>query len=112
MDRRLIPPLAQFVDAVPVPRRLVAAEHDGRIIVRLRVGAHRFHRDLPESRIWGYDGTVPGPTIETERGRPVTVEWRNELSGPLPVVVTIAPANANADGVPVQCLPGLSDGTP
>jgi spore coat protein A len=73
---------------------------------------HRFHRDLPESRIWGYDGTVPGPTIETERGQPVTVEWRNELEGPLPVVVTIAPGNADPNGVPVQCLPGLSGGTP
>ncbi len=72
---------AEFVDAVAMPRRLVAAEHDGRITVRIRVGAHRFQRDLPETRIWGYD-TVPGPTIETERGRPVTVEWRNELSGP------------------------------
>jgi FtsP/CotA-like multicopper oxidase with cupredoxin domain len=105
-------PLAQFVDAVPLPRRLVAAQHDGRLTVRIRVGSHRFHRDLPESRIWGYDGTVPGPTIETERGQPVTVEWRNELEGPLPVVVTIAPENVNSDGVPVQCLPGLSDGTP
>src|SRR5438552_16679824 len=112
MAQPLIAPLAEFVDAVPMPPRLVAAEHDGRITLHIRVGVHRFHRDLPEARIWGYDGTVPGPTIETERGRPVTVEWRNELSGPLPVVVTIAPANANADGVPVQCLPGLSGGTP
>lgn len=42
----------------------------------MRVGAHRFHRDLPESRMWGYEGTVPGPTIETERGRPITGELR------------------------------------
>jgi FtsP/CotA-like multicopper oxidase with cupredoxin domain len=95
-----------------VPKRLLAAEHGGLLTVRMRAGAHRFHRDLPDSRIWGYDGTVPGPTIETERGQPVTVEWRNEIEGPLPIVVTVAPENANADGVPVQCLPGLSGGTP
>jgi spore coat protein A len=95
-----------------VPRRLIAAEHHGRLVVRLEPGEHRFHRDLPASRIWGYDGTVPGPTIEAERGQPVTVEWRNQLVGPMPVVVTIAPENAGADGVPVQCLPGLSGGTP
>jgi FtsP/CotA-like multicopper oxidase with cupredoxin domain len=105
-------PLAPFVDALPVPRRLFAAQPEGRLTVGIRVRSHRFHRDLPESRIWGYDGTVPGPTIETERGRPVTVEWRNELEGPLPVVVTIAPERVNSDGVPVQCLPGLSDGRP
>src|SRR6266487_61325 len=112
MAQPLIAPLAEFVDAVPMPRRLVAAEHDGRITVRIRVGAHRFHRDLPETRIWGYDGTVPGPTIETERGRPVPVEWRNELEGPFPVLDTIAPQATDADGVPVQCLPGLSGGEP
>ena len=47
-----------------------------------------------------------------ERGEAVTVEWLNELSGPLPVTDTLAPENADADGVPVQCLPGLSGGVP
>jgi spore coat protein A len=95
-----------------VPQRLVAGEHNGRLTVHIRAGSHRFHRDLPESRVWGYDGTVPGPTIETERGQSVTVEWRNELERPLPLVVTIAPESTGADGVPVQCVPGLSGGTP
>ena len=39
-------PLAPFVDAVPMPRRLVAAEHHGQLTVRIRAGRHRFHRDL------------------------------------------------------------------
>ena len=112
MGRSLTAPLPPFVDALPVPRRLVATEHDGRLTVPMRVGMHRFHRDLAESRIWGYGGTIPGPTIETERGQPVAVEWRNELEGALPVVVTTAPEHADADGVPVQCLPGLSGGSP
>jgi o-aminophenol oxidase len=105
-------PLRPFVDPLPVPRRLLASEHEGHLTVRMRSGAHRFHRDLPESRIWGYDGGVPGPTIEAERGNPVRVEWVNELAGMLPVVVTVAPAETGADGVPVQCLPGLSGGGP
>ena len=78
--------------------------------VRIRAGVHSFHRDLPGSSIWGFEGTVPGPTIEAERGRPVTVEWRNELGGVYPVSVTVAPQAADADGVPVQCVPGLSGG--
>ncbi len=105
-------PLAPYVDALPVPQRLRASDHDGRLTVRIRAGAHRFHRDLPESTVWGYDGSVPGPTIEADRGRPVTVEWRNELEGPFPVVDTVAPAAADDDGVPVQCVPGLSRGVP
>jgi FtsP/CotA-like multicopper oxidase with cupredoxin domain len=112
MTATLTAPLAAFVDALPVPRRLIADERDGRLTVGIRGATHRFHRDLPESRVWGYDGTVPGPTIEAERGRPVTVEWRNELDGSLPVIDTTAPAAVDADGVPVQCLPGLSGGAP
>jgi hypothetical protein len=33
------------------------------LTVRIRCGAHRFHRDLPDSRIWAFEGCVPGPTI-------------------------------------------------
>jgi o-aminophenol oxidase len=103
--------LEPFVDALPLPQRLIAEEHHGSLVVRMRMGEHRFHRDLPLSKIWGYDGMAPGPTIEAERGHPVTVEWRNELEGPLPLVVTTAPTHADAGGVPVQCVPGLSGGT-
>src|SRR6266581_926305 len=112
LDQPLTAPLTPFVDALLVPRRLIAAEHQGQLTVRIQAATHRFHRDLPESRIWGYDGTVPGPTIEAERGKPVMVEWRNELEGPLPVMETVASKHAYNDGVPVQCLPGLSGGTP
>src|SRR5438105_1356499 len=72
LDQPLTAPLTPFVDALPVPRRLIAAEHQSQLTVLIRTATHRFHRDLPESRNWGYDGAVPGPTIEGEResGRP------------------------------------------
>jgi FtsP/CotA-like multicopper oxidase with cupredoxin domain len=108
----MTPPLTPFVDPLPLPRRLLAREHDGRLSVRMRTGRHSFHRDLPASRVWGFDGSIPGPTIEAERGEPVRVEWINELEGTLPVVVTVAPGESGPDGVPVQCLPGLSGGAP
>jgi FtsP/CotA-like multicopper oxidase with cupredoxin domain len=108
----LTSPLTPFVDPLPLPPRLLAREHEGRLTVRMRAGSHRFHRDLPESRVWGYDGAVPGPTIEAERGHPVRLEWINELEGTLPITVTLAPTATRADGVPVQCLPGLSGGAP
>jgi o-aminophenol oxidase len=105
-------PLTPFVDELPMPGRLLASEHGGKLTVPIRAGIHSFHRDLPESRVWGYDGTVPGPTIEADRGKVVTVEWRNELEGPLPVTVTIAPEAADDEGLSVQCVPGLSGGEP
>jgi o-aminophenol oxidase len=108
----LTPPLTPFVDPLPTPRRLIAGEHGGRLSVPIRTGTHRFHRDLAESTIWGYDATIPAPVIETERGQAVMVEWGNELEGPLPVTTTVAPESADAEGVPVQCVPGLSGGEP
>ena len=112
MRPQLQPPLTPFVDPLPLPRRILAGQCGGELTVRIRAAAHRFHRDLPESRVWAYEGLVPGPTIEAERGQPVRVCWRNEIDQPYPVVVTLAPAETDGDGVPVQCLPGLSGGTP
>jgi spore coat protein A len=62
-------PHTPFVDALPLPRRILANRHDGELTVPIRAATHRFHRDLPASRVWAYDGRVPGPTIEAERGR-------------------------------------------
>ncbi|MGA7523248.1 MAG: multicopper oxidase domain-containing protein [Acidobacteriaceae bacterium] len=39
----------------------------------------RVHRDLPPTRMWTFDGSFPGPTIETESGKAVIVEWQNRL---------------------------------
>ncbi len=82
-----------------------------RLVVTLQTATHRFHRDLPPSRVWAYDGSLPGPTIEVTRGVAVEVLWENHLSGPLPVIVTAAPEYA-VEGVPVQCVPGRSGGQP
>ncbi len=108
MTPMLAAPLTPFADALPMPQRLVAVRQDGRLSVRIRAGAHRFHRDLPESAIWGYDGTVPGPAIEAERGQPVTVQWRNELDGALPVVVTTTAPKATDTSDSCSSLPELT----
>jgi spore coat protein A len=101
------PPLTPFVDPLRVPPRRVIAEPT-RLTVRLETATHRFHRDLPPSRVWTYDGVLPGPTIEVRRGVPLEVRWDNRLSGTLPVAVAVAPSHL-ANEVPVQCLPGRGD---
>jgi FtsP/CotA-like multicopper oxidase with cupredoxin domain len=35
--------------------------------------------DLPLQRLWGFDGTVPGPTYHAYYGQPILVRNRNEL---------------------------------
>ncbi len=82
--------LARFVDPLPVPAivrgrpgpdpdspgRSIAYE---RIVMREAWGP--VHRDLPPTRYWGYEGTLPGPTIEVQSGQPLLIEWANELPG-------------------------------
>jgi spore coat protein A, manganese oxidase len=83
--------LARFVDPLPRPRVLVAKElrpdpTDPRrqipcYRVPMREARVRIHRDVPPTRMWTYDGEMPGPTFETRSGEGLLVEWINELPG-------------------------------
>ena len=110
MTGRITHPLTPFVDNLAIPQRRIVSEPT-RLVVRIETATHRFHRDLPPSRVWAYDGSLPGPTIEVQRGVALEVLWENHLTGPLPVIVTVAPEYA-VDGVPAQCVPGRSGGQP
>jgi o-aminophenol oxidase len=102
-------PLTPFVDELPVPARYRVSE-PARLDVRMEAAAHRFHSELPPSPVWSYDGGVPGPMIDVDRGVRLEVVWSNRLEGTLPVTVVRAPTFVGEDGVPVQCLPGRSGG--
>ncbi len=39
----------------------------------------RLHPQLPPTLMWGYDGRVPGPTIEVRRGQRVRIAWTNRI---------------------------------
>ncbi len=72
--------LAPFVDALPIPAiakpiRAGAASYR----IPIRELTQKVHRDVPETRFWGYGNSVPGPTIEARSGVPVTIEWPNQL---------------------------------
>jgi FtsP/CotA-like multicopper oxidase with cupredoxin domain len=107
-DGRIYP--EPFVDGLPFPRVIRPAEGEVAVI-RMLTATHSFHRALPPSRVWTYEGVLPGPTIEVQRDQEVRVEWQNALEGTLPVVATIAPEAPEGE-MPVQCLPGLSGGDP
>jgi spore coat protein A, manganese oxidase len=81
--------LARFVDPLPIPRVLKPAgfradpEDAGAQIpfyrVSMRASEVRVHRDIPPTQMWGFEGSVPGPTIETRSGQSLFIEWSNEL---------------------------------
>ncbi|WP_308283106.1 multicopper oxidase domain-containing protein [Pseudonocardia nigra] len=54
------------------------------------------------TRLWTYEGTFPGPTIESRRGRPITVTHRNDL--PVPTVMHLHGGRtpADSDGYPTD----------
>ncbi len=56
----------------------------------------RLHRDFPETTIWGYEGSWPGPIVEARTGRPIFVWYRSELpeSHLLPIDTSIHGAEA------------------
>jgi spore coat protein A len=41
--------------------------------------ARQMHSQLPPTRLWGFEGQYPGPTIEAFRDRPIVVQWENNL---------------------------------
>jgi spore coat protein A len=121
--------LARFVDPLPIPPVLspdgARLDPDTRrslpfYRVAMREAEVKVHRDLPPTRMWTYGGTVPGPTIVTESGRGLFVEWANELPAKhfLPVDHTLHGAHEDVPEVRAVVhvhgakVPPASDGYP
>jgi spore coat protein A len=47
--------------------------------VAMREIHQKVHRDLPPTRMWGFNASSPGPIFETRSGHGILVEWSNEL---------------------------------
>jgi spore coat protein A len=39
----------------------------------------KVHRDMEPTRFWSFGNSFPGPSIEVHKGKPVLVEWPNQL---------------------------------
>lgn len=122
--------LARYVDPLPVPQVLRATEQrpdpqdHGKTVdylkLEMRPADVHVHRDLPPARMWTYNGTVPGPTIELRKNRPLIVDWVNHLPQEhfLPIDHTLCGAGANLPKVRTAVhvhgavVPPESDGFP
>jgi spore coat protein A len=81
--------LKPYVDPLPIPRIAKPSgtrphpDHPDQQIPYYRIpqreASQKVHRDLPAARMWTFDGSFPGPTIETQSGAPMIVEWVNQL---------------------------------
>lgn len=75
--------LTKFVDPLPLP--LVAAPTgmlDGVPYYEISVSQfqQQLHSELPPTKLWGYEGTFPGPTFEVNRDQAIKVRWINNLT--------------------------------
>lgn len=89
-------PLTPFKDLLPLPpvlRPHKTSDGIDSLRISLRATSHRLHSELPPTPLWGYDGSVPGPTIEVQRGQRVRVEYINDLPAneAFPVTAVLAP---------------------
>ncbi|MGG0476246.1 multicopper oxidase family protein [Priestia aryabhattai] len=114
--------LKKFVDTLPIPSIIrPKGMYKGRPFydVCMIETLHKFHRDLPKTKVWGYNGLVPGPTFNVEKNQPIYVRWANNLPEKhfLPVDKTIHGASHNPEVRTVVHLHGspsepASDGHP
>ncbi|MGV9825672.1 MULTISPECIES: multicopper oxidase family protein [unclassified Gordonia (in: high G+C Gram-positive bacteria)] len=73
------PPLARYVDALTVP-----PTGDAGGTLRAHEAVHRYHRDLPATRAWGYGATgadrhILGPTLTARSGEVADIAVVNAL---------------------------------
>ena len=70
--------VSKFLDPLPLPG-VLSPTAPGRFELTMRETAQQLHRHLPPTRLWGYDGLYPGPTIEARRGAAIQVRVTNAL---------------------------------
>jgi spore coat protein A len=80
--------LTPYVDPLPIPEviRSVGERPDPEdrkklpyYRVAMREVRVKVHRDLPPTRMWGFNDLSPGPLFEARSGEGMLVEWVNEL---------------------------------
>jgi spore coat protein A, manganese oxidase len=81
--------LKPFVDPLPIPQLArptgtrANPENPAEKIPYYRIAAReinvKVHRDLPPTRMWSFGDSFPGPTIETQSGQGMIVDWMNQL---------------------------------
>ena len=90
--------LTRYVDPLPIPPVLRPSGNAGEVLsIEMHAFQKKVHRDLPPTKLWGYNGSWPGPTIETRKGRPLQVRWINKLPNKhfLPIDTSIHGAEAS-----------------
>lgn len=96
--------LTKYVDKLPIPSVLSPKAKINLVTyyeITMQEVMQQLHSELPPTKVWGYEGTYPGPTIEAAIYEKVRVKYINDLPMDkhlLPVDMTIHGAD---HGVPM-----------
>ena len=104
--RSAVPLPEPFTVPLPVPPVLKPSRSDSTTDyyeITQRVGQAEILPDL-KTEVWGYEGILPGPTIETRRGRRAVVRHRNELPVPTAVHLHGGVTPPEHDGFPTDIV--------
>ena len=105
--------LEPFKDELPKLHTIKPPKKSGsKIVIKMRNGKVKLHKDLPETDIWGYEGKYPGPIIEVEKGKRLSVEWKNELNAgsmPLRIVTAKSDFSQKSPGIPQSDISDETD---
>lgn len=79
--------IPKFVDRLPIPHvanQTMCTDKRGsdnsmQYKIVMKEAEHFFSCYFPPTKIWGYDGLYPGPTIESYKNIPTYVLWENQL---------------------------------
>ena len=75
--------LTPFVDPLPIPQIMKPKARFSSFSyyeITMDEFEQQLHSELPKpTRVWGYAGMYPGPTIEVNRGEYVYIKWINNL---------------------------------
>ncbi|HET6861291.1 MAG TPA: O-aminophenol oxidase PhsA [Streptomyces sp.] len=94
--------LTPYVDPLTVPPVLRPDEPDVRreTEIALKPTWVRMHSQLPPTLMWGYDGVVPGPTVEVRRGQRIRIAWTNRIPRGSEYPVSVVEVPRRAAGLP------------
>jgi spore coat protein A len=69
--------LTKYLDPLPIPPVLRPGSGTNRVM--MSEFTQQLHSQMRPTKLWGYNGMYPGPTIEVRRGTPANIQWESNL---------------------------------
>src|SRR6266568_1787237 len=94
--------VTKFITPLPAPAKLTGP---AQTITMTEFDSQVLPAGYPKTKVWGYNGFYPGPTVEALRGTPTTITYVNNLVNPvLQKYLTVDQTLHWADPLNLNCM--------